>query len=308
MIGYQLKITDLKIVEMLRHSPRASHRAIATAVGLSEAMVGNRIRRLTDTGDIRVIGQRSAIPLGFDIVAHMDVTVVAGQIDTVARALAANRRFGVVDIVSGPAHLMVVALARNNGEIISLIENHLTCADGIQRVEINASGRTVSMLGQERPSATRTRRPQKLDSLDRDVIKLLRQDGRMSNREIARRLDIPEATARLRLQKMLSADMLQYRLQIHKRIARNLSSAYIGIDADPASASAVARKIGMLPGCFYSGLTLGRHTIFAYFLTSSREELYSIARQSIERIEGVHAISIREVLDVVKHPTQIGEA
>lgn len=48
-----------------------------------------------------------------------------------------------------------------------------------------------------------------LDSIDRDIIDLLRTDGRMSFREIARHLDIPEATTRYRVQRLLQSETIE---------------------------------------------------------------------------------------------------
>ena len=48
-----------------------------------------------------------------------------------------------------------------------------------------------------------------LDSLDRDIINLLRTDGRMSFREIAQQLDMPEATARYRVQRLLQSEIIK---------------------------------------------------------------------------------------------------
>jgi len=42
-----------------------------------------------------------------------------------------------------------------------------------------------------------------LDSLDRQILKLLQQDGRMPYTEMARRLDVAEATVRKRVSRLL---------------------------------------------------------------------------------------------------------
>lgn len=48
-----------------------------------------------------------------------------------------------------------------------------------------------------------------LDSVDQGIIDLLRIDGRMAFTEIAKRLDIPEATARYRVQRLLQSKTIQ---------------------------------------------------------------------------------------------------
>ncbi len=41
-----------------------------------------------------------------------------------------------------------------------------------------------------------------LDALDRGILRILQEDGRMSYSEMARRLGVPESTIRLRVKKL----------------------------------------------------------------------------------------------------------
>ena len=48
-----------------------------------------------------------------------------------------------------------------------------------------------------------------LDSTDQNIVQLLRLDGRMSFREIAQRLQMPEATTRYRVQRLLQSGVVK---------------------------------------------------------------------------------------------------
>jgi Lrp/AsnC family transcriptional regulator for asnA, asnC and gidA len=48
-----------------------------------------------------------------------------------------------------------------------------------------------------------------LDNLDRDIISLLKVDGRISYKDIAKQLNVPDATARYRVQRLLQSDLIQ---------------------------------------------------------------------------------------------------
>ncbi len=50
-----------------------------------------------------------------------------------------------------------------------------------------------------------------LDDLDRSIIELLKQNGRITYKEVSDRVNIPEATARYRVQRLLNSDLLQLR-------------------------------------------------------------------------------------------------
>jgi len=46
-----------------------------------------------------------------------------------------------------------------------------------------------------------------LDDLDRSIIELLKQNGRITYKEVSDRVSIPEATARYRVQRLLKTDL-----------------------------------------------------------------------------------------------------
>jgi Lrp/AsnC family transcriptional regulator, regulator for asnA, asnC and gidA len=145
-----------------------------------------------------------------------------------------------------------------------------------------------------------------LDEIDRSILDLLGQDGRLSIREVGRQLDLPEASARARVARLQKHGLLKHWLQIHSRVSKKLASAYIGVHTHPLHARSVADAISVLPGCFFVGISLGQFDVFTYFLTSSRAELYRTIRTSLETLPGVTGLSVREVMEVVKHPLQIG--
>jgi DNA-binding Lrp family transcriptional regulator len=143
-----------------------------------------------------------------------------------------------------------------------------------------------------------------VDSIDTKILALLGADGRMSIRQIGRRLHIAEATARNRVKRLREIGALNYATLIHARVSRKLAGAYVGIHAEPSKVREVAVRIAALKECSFSGMALGQFNIFAYFLTADRQSLYQLLRESVETIPGVLSMSVREILAVVKHPYQ----
>jgi DNA-binding Lrp family transcriptional regulator len=140
---------DLKIVEILRSHPRATNRTIAQLLGLSEMATGKRVRRLFERGDIRLIGKSDPLALGYKLTAHIDVYVQPGQIESVARLLAAGPSIEVVEIVAGPPHIILVFQARTSAELMSILEREIIGIEGIERTEVHLSAETIKMHGEE---------------------------------------------------------------------------------------------------------------------------------------------------------------
>lgn len=295
---------DLRIVETLRHDPRSTNRGIAAEIGISEASVGVRIRRLVDDGDIQIVGYQNLAHLGYDKTIHVDCFVEPGRTEEVARALSRSQRLDVVVILCGTPQIMVVFLARDNIDALEVIYSEIESVDGIIRVESNVASTAVKTVD----TATSFCAPVELDDVDRQILALLSSDGRLGNRELGRRVGIAEATARSRIQRLQLSAGLRYRLMIHHRFARHLASAYVAISTYRGTAKRVAEQIAQCHACFFSAVTIGRYNVFCHVLTASRSELYATIQSEIEVVEGVSEIGVREVLHVVKHAGQIGSA
>jgi DNA-binding Lrp family transcriptional regulator len=137
---------DLKIVEILRSSPRASNRYVARLTGVSELTAANRIRKLIHRGDIQVVSRPNLPMFGYEITVHVDIYVRAGRVAEVARSLAAQPRVSVVDIVAGPPHIVAVFPAKGIADLQSVLEKDIGTIDGIERLEVTVTTDTIKLL------------------------------------------------------------------------------------------------------------------------------------------------------------------
>jgi Lrp/AsnC family transcriptional regulator, leucine-responsive regulatory protein len=89
MSDSHLDFIDLKILEMLQRDGRASHSAIADAVGLSQPSVHERVKKLEQRGIIR--GYAAIVDpeaLGLDVLAYISVRLSDYKPDNIAKAVA----------------------------------------------------------------------------------------------------------------------------------------------------------------------------------------------------------------------------
>src|SRR5262249_48097436 len=90
--------------------------------------------------------------------------------------------------------------------------------------------RTKSGTGQDSRQRTLAVQP---DILDRQIITLLRSDGRRSNREIARRLDVPEATVRYRVRRLTESGVLKISASVDPEHLGYGLTAVISVELEP---------------------------------------------------------------------------
>lgn len=141
---------------------------------------------------------------------------------------------------------------------------------------------------------------QRTDDLDDSILRLLCDDGRLSNREVARRLDISEGTVRHRLKRLEDARSI--------RIGAVVNPASLGLDAvanvmvtiDPAHLRNALEVFAMLPGVDYVAAITGRFNVFVSIAAADLSELRAVVSDSIERLEGVRAVEIRPMVRTLK--------
>lgn len=126
-----------------------------------------------------------------------------------------------------------------------------------------------------------------MDELDRRIIEMLQQDGRASNAKMARGLGVSEGTIRRRLARLLKDQMIRVvaiaepdRLGFH-------TSAFIGLQADPARVEAVAAELAALDETEHVAITTGSYDIFIWVNLASSEALASFLHHKVGPVEGV---------------------
>ena len=101
-----------------------------------------------------------------------------------------------------------------------------------------------------------------MDSLDRTIIEILREDGRASNAKVARSLRVSEGTVRRRLSKLLQNRVIQVVAVAEPEQLGYHTSAFIGLQVDPARVETEASQLAALPETEHAAITTGSYDIF----------------------------------------------
>jgi DNA-binding Lrp family transcriptional regulator len=139
------------------------------------------------------------------------------------------------------------------------------------------------------------------DDVDECILSLLRDDGRLSNREVARRLAISEGTVRQRLKKLEDARAIRIGAVVDPVKLGIGVGATVMVTIDPAHLSKALDAFSALPGVAYVAAITGRFNIFVSMTAADAAELRALVGECIERFKGVHAVEIRPMLRIPKH-------
>jgi Lrp/AsnC family transcriptional regulator, regulator for asnA, asnC and gidA len=122
------------IIEQLQADGRRSYAAIATAVGLSEAAVRQRVQRLLDSGVMQIVAVTDPLQLGFARQAMVGVRA-DGDLSEVADKLAALPEVDYVVVTAGSFDLLVEIVCNDDEHLLSLLNNSIRSVPGVRDSE-----------------------------------------------------------------------------------------------------------------------------------------------------------------------------
>jgi len=139
----------------------------------------------------------------------------------------------------------------------------------------------------------------KIDDLDRSIIRELQSDGRRSLREVARNIGIAEATVRLRLKRLQDEGILQVVAFADPTKLGPSYMALLFLSVEPKRHDEVIRTLGEWTEVSYLSTTLGDTDICAQVVCADQVALWDL-RQKIGAMDGVGAVRILNEVDVHK--------
>jgi Lrp/AsnC family transcriptional regulator, regulator for asnA, asnC and gidA len=141
-----------------------------------------------------------------------------------------------------------------------------------------------------------------LDTLDREIIRLLTQDGRLSNAEIARQIkDANERLVRYRIGRLLKEGVIQVSAIVNPAAIGYPIIADVWVDIEAGQAVKVAKKLAELDRARYvSYSTGGMKNVTVQIVARDLEEMYSYVSEVIENISGVERTQTMLIPGILK--------
>lgn len=138
-----------------------------------------------------------------------------------------------------------------------------------------------------------------LDSTDRDIVDLLRTDGRMSFREIARHLDIPEATTRYRVQRLLQSETIEILARPNPAKMENTNIIILWLTVENNYVEAVAETLARLEEVRFVAITAGSYNIVIDVHCGTQKKLFPFF-QKLHQIKGIIKYESQTILKLLK--------
>lgn len=140
-----------------------------------------------------------------------------------------------------------------------------------------------------------------MDQIDRDIIALLKRDGRMSNREAARALNISEGTVRNRLRRLMDEKVVQLAAVVGAAASGLAASAFVRMSVEGAKARQIATEAAAFEEVSFVGLTAGRFNVLVLVSVRDRQALVTFVHSKLGLLSGVKTLDTREIVRTFKH-------
>jgi len=140
-----------------------------------------------------------------------------------------------------------------------------------------------------------------LDDTDNAIIALLRADGRLPYRAIARELGLTESTIRARVRRLEESDTMRVVAVTDIEAAGYDMLLAIGVQVENRSPEEVARELAALPEVFSVNVVVGTHDVEILVVAEDQVALDELISRTLAGVPGVRRLTPALALDVLKN-------
>ncbi|WP_329561770.1 Lrp/AsnC family transcriptional regulator [Kitasatospora sp. NBC_01266] len=291
---------DLALVDALRVEPRAPWSRLAGPLGVDPATLSRRWARLAAAGDAWVASYPSLGGAGYGVLAMVEVECLAGRVAAVAAELAGDPVAATVEVVSGRADLLLTVAGVSQQQLARYVLERVAVLPGVLRTRTTLVERLVREgshwrdgaldAGQREAIAVRAE-PVPSDAAgdlvrDRELLRVLGDDGRLPFAELAQRTGLPVSTVRRRLGQLRASGRLVLRCDTSSRLTGRPVSVRLWLEVPGAQLGPAVRWLAGLPQTRMCALTVGAGNLLVSLVVRQLGELRVLEERLAARAPG----------------------
>jgi DNA-binding Lrp family transcriptional regulator len=284
---------DTRLYEQLQRDGRASMEELAKVVGLSRVAVRARVTRLLESGTLRIVGIVHPNTQELRAFAHLSVTV-HGSASAVGRLFAEMDTVPLVSIVTGRAAIVAEARATSTTALREII-SEISTVRGVADVESTMYTERIKDIFAPPIAAELI----EIDGVDRQILDVLREDGRTSYAEIARRMNFSASAVRGRARRLMNHGVVRATALVTPGLVGLQHMLGVGIRLRGEGERDTVNEIALMKSVSYLSLTLGRWDAIATLLVQTQAELVS-ELDRLRSMPGVESLESWTHLEVMK--------
>ena len=131
----KLDRVDCQLIRLLQKDGRMPNNAIAQELNISEFTVRKRLKRLLDSGTIRIVAVADPLDLGFEIAGNLKIRIDLKKTDQILRQLKQIDSLVWVALTTGGTDVDADFVTRSLKEFHELIFKKISRIDGVLSTE-----------------------------------------------------------------------------------------------------------------------------------------------------------------------------
>ena len=139
-----------------------------------------------------------------------------------------------------------------------------------------------------------------IDDIDTEMIKLLKQNGRMRNTEIANKLNLSDTAIRKRLKRLIDDEIIQIIAVVNQSKLGYVLEGNIKIKADIKKSAHIKKELRKLDRLWYIAHLTGSSDFDLEFNARTQDDLRRLLEE-INQIEGIQNTETSVRLQLVKN-------
>ncbi len=318
-----LHADDVRIIRALQFAPRAPFATIASVLGMSEAAVNRRYRRMRADGILRVIAVVDAGALG-QSQWQVRMRCRPGSVSDIADALARREDVSWVFIGAAGSEITFSLRSRTREQRDDLLGRRLPRTASV--IDIHASVMLRQFIGgrghylaalrgtltaeQEATLAAGTAPfveapvvapdPAVLDAEDDSMLELLATDGRATIADLAGAAGITAGRASRRLDALIGRRIAVVDVEIAAGALGYHARAVLWLRVHPSAIRTVGHALADEPQIAFAAAISGPFNINAVAHCRDLNELFEVTSDRIGSLPGVQSLEVSPVLTQVK--------
>jgi Lrp/AsnC family transcriptional regulator, regulator for asnA, asnC and gidA len=147
-----------------------------------------------------------------------------------------------------------------------------------------------------------------IDQLDLKIIELLQRNGRIPYRDIARSIEVPEATVRYRMKRLIDDGIITISAFINTGKVRHEQVAYIELNVTAAFFEATLEELMAMESISYLAAVMGEFDIMLEYIYKDNEDLLTFLNWLKEK-SAITGLNSRNILKIYKaqYPARVSQ-
>ncbi len=288
--------TDARIIEVLRRDARRSYADLGAAVRLSPHAVRQRMVKLIEAEELRILGVIEPEALGYRLLANVTIRYRGDPAEFV-RAMRAYECVTFIASTVGRTNLLCEVASEDDSQLSEFVAKSIATVPGVDLFEIS---RLVDVLkwkglGWHEPAEPPTRVDfNQLDDIDTQILRVLLYDPRIKIAKLAERIGCPYPTLRRRVSALFDRGFIEA-VAVTERVVPGRDTLALVL-LQSASAEAWRSGLADLPGVNIASRTIGAHAGLLEVMATDARELV----KAVDRIASYPGVRVAESLMIAR--------